>query len=375
MTEQPGQRPDERLPVPREPGPAVPPEPGAVVTREPAEVDRFTAHPSAHTAGLTPERAAKIVTQSASARWVAFLAVTIVSLFVIVYYFYDLGVPGVANSSRLANEVADQQVTAVTQGYALFEANCARCHGAQGQGGIGPTLNDQAKLLTHLTPGYLMSVLTVGGRYVCGDPNSLMPIWSDQGNPPGPLNYRNLQELIAFITAPSTLQFQGVDPTTGQTVTMSGWRDPNYVLPAGATPVPACWKDAFTSASSPAASAAPSGAAASAAPSGSPAGSPAASGGAAETVLQLAAANIAYDQTDLAAPAGVPFQIAFTNNDAGIPHNVSIHQGSPTGTEVFKGTIFTGVATQTYDVPALPAGTYSFVCSVHPNMTGTLTVK
>ena len=392
MTEQPGQRPDERLPVPREPdavvppepGAVVPPEPGAVVLREPAEVDRFTAHPSAHTAGLTPERAAKIVTQSASARWVAFLAVTIVSLFVIVYYFYDLGVPGVANSSRLANEVAAQQVTAVTQGYALFEANCARCHGAQGQGGIGPTLNDQAKLLTHLTPGYLMSVLTVGGRYVCGDPNSLMPIWSDQGNPPGPLNYRNLQELIAFITAPSTLQFQGVDPTTGQTVTMSGWRDPNYVLPAGATPVPACWKDAFTSASSPAASAAPSGAAASAAPSGaaasavpsgSPAGSPAASGGAAETVLQLAAANIAYDQTDLAAPAGVPFQIAFTNNDAGIPHNVSIHQGSPTGTEVFKGTIFTGVATQTYDVPALPAGTYSFVCSVHPNMTGTLTVK
>jgi plastocyanin len=124
-----------------------------------------------------------------------------------------------------------------------------------------------------------------------------------------------------------------------------------------------------------AASATPSGAAASAAPSGSPAGSPAASGGAAGTVLQLAAANIAYDQTDLAAPAGVPFQIAFTNNDAGIPHNVSIHQGSPTGTEVFKGTIFTGVATQTYDVPALPAGTYSFVCSVHPNMTGTLTVK
>jgi plastocyanin len=26
-------------------------------------------------------------------------------------------------------------------------------------------------------------------------------------------------------------------------------------------------------------------------------------------------------------------------------------------------------------VPALPAGTYTFACSVHPNMTGTLTVK
>ena len=140
-------------------------------------------------------------------------------------------------------------------------------------------------------------------------------------------------------------------------------------------PTPAPSGASASAAPSAAASAAPSGAAASAVPSGSPAGSPAASGGAAETVLQLAAANIAYDQTDLAAPAGVPFQIAFTNNDAGIPHNVSIHQGSPTGTEVFKGAIFTGVATQTYDVPALPAGTYSFVCSVHPNMTGTLTVK
>jgi plastocyanin len=139
-------------------------------------------------------------------------------------------------------------------------------------------------------------------------------------------------------------------------------------------PTPAPSGASASAAPSAAASAAPGGAA-SAAPSGSPAGSPAASGGAAETVLQLAAANIAYDQTDLTAPAGVPFQIAFTNNDAGIPHNVSIHQGSPTGTEVFKGTIFTGVATQTYDVPALPAGTYSFVCSVHPNMTGTLTVK
>jgi len=26
-------------------------------------------------------------------------------------------------------------------------------------------------------------------------------------------------------------------------------------------------------------------------------------------------------------------------------------------------------------VPALPAGTYTFACSVHPNMTGTLTVR
>jgi cytochrome c oxidase subunit II len=91
--------------------------------------------------------------------------------------------------------------------------------------------------------------------------------------------------------------------------------------------------------------------------------------------LNLTAQGTAYDTDALEAPANTPFKIAFTNNDAGIPHNVAIHEGSPTGSEVWKGEIFNGVATRTYDVPALPAGTYGFVCTVHQNMTGTLTVK
>ena len=203
MTDQPGQRPEERLPVPRAPSEVVP------STGVAPSTERFTAHPSAHKAGLSPERAAKIVTQSASARWVAFLAVSIVALFVIVYYFYDLGVPGVANSSRLQKEVAVQQVTDVARGYKLFEANCARCHGAQGQGGIGPVLNDQAKLLTHLTPKYLTTVLTVGGRYVCGDAASLMPAWLE---PNGPLNYRELEELVEphLVLAPQVVRDEGI---------------------------------------------------------------------------------------------------------------------------------------------------------------------
>ncbi len=163
---------------------------------------------------------------------------------------------------------------------------------------------------------------------------------------------------------------------------MTGWRDPTYVLPAGATPVPACWKDAFKSAAPAGASAAPSGSTApggspgaSPAASGSPGASPAASGAAAGTVLELTASGIAFDKTDLTAPAGAAFQIKFNNNDAGIPHNVAIHTGSPTGPIVWQGAIITGVTTQVYDVPALAAGTYGFTCVVHPNMTGTLTVK
>ncbi len=122
--------------------------------------------------------------------------------------------------------------------------------------------------------------------------------------------------------------------------------------------------------------------AASPSPASPPAASPGASPGAsaapstpAGVVLEISAANIAFDVAELRAPANTPFQIRFTNNDAGIPHNVAIHEGSPTGPEVWRGEIFNGIETRVYDVPALPAGTYGFICTVHPNMTGTLIVE
>ncbi len=102
---------------------------------------------------------------------------------------------------------------------------------------------------------------------------------------------------------------------------------------------------------------------------------PAASGGGAGPTLSLTAQNIAYDKQTLTVAANTAFTIAFNNQDSGVPHNVSIHKDSPTGQEIFKGDIITGPAQATYNVPALPAGTYGFVCSVHPNMTGTLTVQ
>ena len=75
----------------------------------------------------------------------------------------------------------------------------------------------------------------------------------------------------------------------------------------------------------------------------------------------------------LTAPAGKPFTIAFDNKDAGQPHNIEIKDAS--GTVVFNGKIITGPSVIVYDVPALAAGTYPFVCTVHANMTGTLTTK
>jgi cytochrome c oxidase subunit 2 len=112
-------------------------------------------------------------------------------------------------------------------------------------------------------------------------------------------------------------------------------------------------------------------------PSGEPpaSGEPGQSGPPGAAPITIAALNVAFDKAELTAPADTPFKIEFDNQDPSIPHNVAIHQGSPTGPEVFRGEVFPGPAKMTYDVPPLPAGAYGFICSVHPNMTGTLTVE
>ncbi len=106
-------------------------------------------------------------------------------------------------------------------------------------------------------------------------------------------------------------------------------------------------------------------------PSG--AGGPLPSGGAGGATLALSAQNTAYSTNALEAPADAPFTIDFKNEDVGMPHNVEIKDAS--GTQVFNGKIITGPAEEAYAVPPLKAGAYTFVCIVHANMTGTLTVK
>lgn len=141
----------------------------------------------------------------------------------------------------------------------------------------------------------------------------------------------------------------------------AGW---TYAPPPPATPIPSTEASAG-------ASGAPSGAV----PSGEASGAPSASAGAGGTVLKVTAVALKFDPTALDAPADTPFQIEFDNQDAGTPHNVAIHQGDASGAEVFKGEIFPGVAVKTYDVGPLAAGAYAFVCTVHPTMTGALTVQ
>ena len=180
------------------------------------DVERFSAGPRAHTVGLTEERAAQVVKQSGGARTTTFLAVLIVALFIPVYWFYDLGITALGMDGRMAKTIETQYVTDVARGYDLYINNCASCHGENGQGGVGPPLNNQAKLYNiltptgtsgtgHLNPVYLQRVLEVGGRYVCGDAKSLMPAWLA---PAGAMNYRQIEELIAFLTASTETEFE-----------------------------------------------------------------------------------------------------------------------------------------------------------------------
>ena len=89
--------------------------------------------------------------------------------------------------------------------------------------------------------------------------------------------------------------------------------------------------------------------------------------------LQLTAQNVAFDKTTLDAPANTPFVIDFKNQDAGIPHNVEIQKSD--GTTVQQQPTITGVNETQYQFNALPPGTYTYLCIVHPTiMRGTLTV-
>lgn len=110
--------------------------------------------------------------------------------------------------------------------------------------------------------------------------------------------------------------------------------------------------------------------------SGAPGGAsapPSSEAPAVEADITLVAHNIAFDQTAITGPADTPFTIALDNQDAGTPHNVELKDSA--GAVAFQGEIFNGVETRVYDVPALPAGSYTFLCTVHPNMTGTATLE
>jgi plastocyanin len=90
--------------------------------------------------------------------------------------------------------------------------------------------------------------------------------------------------------------------------------------------------------------------------------------------IQISARNLQFSTAELTAPADKAFSIEFENQE-GAPHNVAIYNDETRSQKLFGEDPFSGPSTVTYNVPALAAGEYFFLCDLHPDMKGTLKVQ
>jgi mono/diheme cytochrome c family protein len=93
---------------------------------------------------------------------------------------------------RLASAAGELAGERVQRGSEVYTAQCTGCHGVQGEGGVGPALNNRA-VLKNTQDAVFFSVIR------SGVPNTQMPSWSvDFG---GPLTDDEIRDLVAFLRA------------------------------------------------------------------------------------------------------------------------------------------------------------------------------
>jgi len=82
---------------------------------------------------------------------------------------------------------------------------------------------------------------------------------------------------------------------------------------------------------------------------------------------RVVAEDLAWDPACLEVPADVPVVVEVVNRDDGVNHNLHLPDapGGPS-TELAAGPVVQELALQ------LPAGTYRYVCDIHPTMVGEL---
>lgn len=100
-----------------------------------------------------------------------------------------------------------------------------------------------------------------------------------------------------------------------------------------------------------------------------PALTPAEAESATGAALYISSERSVFDRDVMTVPADTPFVIRYENHDR-VPHNVAIREGST----ALVGEVFSGPGERVYQFPPLAAGSYRFLCDVHPEMAGTLEV-
>jgi mono/diheme cytochrome c family protein len=129
-----------------------------------------------------------------------------------VFLMAGLAAYWLGDSNRLASAAGRLLDGRVARGGETFSSQCVACHGASGEGGVGPALNSKT-LLKNTPDAIFFSVIR------SGVPNTQMPSWSvDFG---GPLTDEDIRDVVAFVrawepTAPEiTVQAAAPDPALG----------------------------------------------------------------------------------------------------------------------------------------------------------------
>lgn len=89
--------------------------------------------------------------------------------------------------------------------------------------------------------------------------------------------------------------------------------------------------------------------------------------------LTITAEEMVFSTDALTAQAGGEIVVTFTNNDT-VPHNFSVYTEEG-GDVIAIGDIINEGQTDEVSLGELAPGSYYFVCDLHPEMNGTLTVE
>lgn len=98
---------------------------------------------------------------------------------------YILREPG-----RIQSVLAADKTTQIANGRELFAQNCTTCHGENGEGDVGPALNNKTFLKT-AEDGRIASLIS------SGVPGTAMPSWSETFG--GPFTDEQIHALVAFL--------------------------------------------------------------------------------------------------------------------------------------------------------------------------------
>ncbi|MFM8998547.1 MAG: cupredoxin domain-containing protein [Actinomycetota bacterium] len=88
----------------------------------------------------------------------------------------------------------------------------------------------------------------------------------------------------------------------------------------------------------------------------------------------VVAMGLAFDTDVIELAAETATIVRMDNQDAGVPHNISVYTDETLSEQLYKAELVTGPAIAEYVIPPLPAGTYYFHCDVHPTMAGEVRV-